>query len=208
MSLTAVRMTKSFMFVLFSVFAFSARSESKYNECFKRPTSLKKLECFAEKLKPIDNEVRTPFMGCFVSCSKLENEADRTKCMSSCNEMTNPSENSQDCLLQCGKEEDPVHHLQCMDSCRLTNRIDAVMDVKDGCKRCRVFAQFLKEVAKKVTEDDELEKSLSAVCGNKLSLLPMCQAITKMGFETLKDMIEGGATYDQICEKLGLCERL
>lgn len=196
------------MFVLFSVLAFSARSESKYNECFKRSTSLKKLECFADKLKPIDGEVKSPFMGCLVSCSKLEDEDDRNKCMSSCNEMTNPSENSQDCLLQCANEKDPVHQVQCMASCRVTNRIDAVKDVEDGCKRCRVFAQFLKQVAKKVTEDDELEKAVAATCGNKLSLLPMCQAITKMGFETLKDMIAGGATYDQICEKLGLCERL
>lgn len=196
------------MFVLFSVFALAARSESKYNECFRRSSSLKKLECFADKLKPIDSEVRSPFMGCFVSCSKLEDEDDRTKCMASCNEMTNPSQNSQECLLQCASITEPVHQVQCMDSCRSTHRIDAVKDVKDGCKRCRVFAQFLKQVAKKTLEEDELEKSVAAVCANKLSILPMCQGIAKIGFENLKEMIAGDATYDQICEKLGLCERL
>ena len=194
--------------ILFAILASAetAPRESKYNACFKNTTPERKLACFADKLPELSNaRIDSPFLSCVLACQARPTESERDSCITKCSALANPSEPSQNCLLSCGEIKDPVHQSECINSCRSVQRINAARDVGDACKRCRLFAQFLKETARKVANDEDLDRAVASVCAQKLSLLPICQAITKRGFENLREMVRGGASFDQICQELELC---
>ena len=168
--------------------------------CSDLPKILDQFICWAERLKPITNDIRTDFMSCIINCNLTLNE-NKLDCTKECMKYANPSEISENCILSCSSVKDPINQDQCLNNCRQTKRLQPNEDFGDAYDRCRNFHNFLIKVK---PEKQPLKETLETICSSFLSTLPICHAIAKITFDQMYlhflQFIDG----DSFCKRIGL----
>ena len=187
---------------MFALLAFAVAVDVR--RCARLPTTASRLACFVDSMPPLEDGRPSPFLSCLNECRR-KGKPGLSTCVEQCTTMRHASPASQACVLDCQSVSDPAHQSQCLATCSSRDRVGAG-DVADGCKRCKLFVQFLKALSPRAYLVDELENAVAGVCAEKIQLFPVCQAISKIGYQELEKMVGGLATYEQICAKMGMCE--
>ena len=171
--------------------------------CAQLPSTTEKLACYTDSIPSLRNTPNLPFVACLWHCVDVDH-AKRGECIKNCTYLRNPSPASQECLIECQDVRDPIHQSQCLAACSTRNRLTP-NDVADSCDRCKLFVQYLQLLAPQTFLVDELEKAVAGVCSSKIDLFPVCQAISTIGYSALEAMVMNGTTYEEICQKMSLC---
>ena len=180
------------------------RYKSRVLECRALETLNERILCAADLVPSITKGSKGEYIRCIAKCQTSD---DIDECSKECNDLPYSTPEAEECVLSCTQLPDPVHQSQCLTECKKTSRLDS-LHVEDSCSRCRYFFGAVNALVRKGEAKSNIKDAIERACSEKLSVLPICQAIVKSGFDDLFDSLQSKqrGSAKAACQGLGLCQ--
>ena len=188
---------------------FVSKTFSYDTKCLQYPEShFEAFKCWAKGLKPLQENVKSNFMLCFLEAAKKANpEKEVVECLStSCS-----SDDCKYCIENCSNIKEALHQTECFNGCYRHKRINPYVDFPElGMKDCEDFFVFYKDYYEETTKKDvaSMREAIEKTCASNIKALPVCYAISKVTWAKTLDLLQKqDATAESFCVNMGFAQQ-